>query len=213
MSIIVGVEAEPTSIAPALDRRVRRSRSSLISAAIDLVSRRETAAVPLSEIAETADVSRQVVYQQFGNRDVLLLEAALDLLRRELLPGLSELPDNPDLHATAAAVVGHFADHRPFYRAILTSSCAFGVNQALTRFFLPHNRDAVRLLWGGDLAPQEIEDLAAFLTGGWATLINTWVVEGDDPLDVETFADRLVRTVSAIIGSIGPSIAAGKEHG
>jgi AcrR family transcriptional regulator len=207
------VEAEPALISPALDRRVRRSRASLIRAAIDLVSDRGTAAVPLSEIAEAADVSRQVVYQQFGNRDVLLLEAALDLLRRELLPGLDDLPGSPDLRAAALAVVGHFADHRPFYRAVLTSSSAFGVNQALTRFFLPHNRQAVRLLWGERLAPQEVEDLAAFLTGGWATLINTWVVEGEDPLDGEGFADRLVRTVSAVIGALAPAIAADEERG
>jgi AcrR family transcriptional regulator len=207
------VEAEPAPIAPALDRRVRRSRASLIRAAIDLVSDRGTAAVPLSEIAEAADVSRQVVYQQFGNRDVLLLEAALDLLRRELLPGLDDLPGSPDLRSAALAVVGHFADHRPFYRAVLTSSSAFGVNQALTRFFLPHNRQAVRLLWGDRLAPQEVDDLAAFLTGGWATLINTWVVEGEDPLDGEGFADRLVRTVSAVIGALAPAIAADEERG
>ncbi len=194
--------------APVLDRRVRRSRASLVRAAIDLVSARGTAAVPLSEIAEAADVSRQVVYQQFGGRDELLLEAALDLLRRELLPGLADLPGTSDPHAVAAAVVGHFGEHRPFYRAILTSSCAFGVNRALTVFFLPHNRQAVRLLWGEQLAPQEAEDLAAFLTGGWAALINTWIVEGDDPLDTEGLADRLVRTVSAVIGAIGPSIAA-----
>jgi hypothetical protein len=107
-------------------------------------------------------------------------------------------------------VVGHFADYRPFYRAILTSSCAFGVNQALTRFFLPHNRHAVRLLRGEGTAPQDVEDLAAFLTGGWAALINTWVVEGEDPLDSEAFADRLVRAVSAVIGAIGQPAAASK---
>jgi hypothetical protein len=32
-----------------------------------------------------ADVSRQLVYQQFGDRDTLLLEAALDLATTELV--------------------------------------------------------------------------------------------------------------------------------
>jgi len=31
-------------------------------------------------------VSRQVVYVQFGDRDSLLVEAAVDLVRRELFP-------------------------------------------------------------------------------------------------------------------------------
>ncbi|MFE7836069.1 TetR family transcriptional regulator [Streptomyces sp. NPDC057474] len=39
-----------------------------------------------SDIAEAADVSRRVVYQHFGDRDTLLLEAGLGLARRELLP-------------------------------------------------------------------------------------------------------------------------------
>jgi AcrR family transcriptional regulator len=201
------MEAERAPIPPVLDRRVRRSRSALIRAAIALVSESGTAAVPLSEIAERADVSRQLVYQQFGNRDTLLLEAALDLLRRELLPDPADLAGTSDVRAVVLDVTGHFADHRPFYRAILTGPCSFGLNKALTGFFLPYNRHAVQTLWGGGLASQQVEDLAAFLTGGWATLINTWVVEGDDPLDREGFADRLIRTVSAIIGAIGGSVS------
>ena len=75
---------------PARDRRVRRSRAALMRAAVALVSERESTAVTVSEIAEAADVSRQVLYQQFGDRDALLLEAALDLVRRELLRRLAD---------------------------------------------------------------------------------------------------------------------------
>jgi len=57
-----------------------------------LVTERGTAAVSLSDIAEAADVSRRVVYQHFGDRDTLLLEAGLDLARRELLPYLADNP-------------------------------------------------------------------------------------------------------------------------
>ena len=84
------VMLESPTLPPARDRRVRRSRAVLMAAAVTLVSERGTADVPVAEIADTADVSRRLVYQQFHDRETLLLEAALDLARRELLPRFTE---------------------------------------------------------------------------------------------------------------------------
>ncbi|MEV7096730.1 helix-turn-helix domain-containing protein [Amycolatopsis sp. NPDC051045] len=179
--------------APAKDRRVRRSRAALMRAAVELVGARDTAAVPVSDIAGAADVSRQVLYQQFGDRDALVLEAALDLVRRELL---DDLPDDatPDgERASMLALARHFAAHRRFYRALLTGSSAFALNKALTGLFLPLNRLHVARLLGRRLGTQGVEDLAAFLTGGAAALVNTWVIEGPEPLDPEEFTGRLMR--------------------
>jgi AcrR family transcriptional regulator len=68
----------------ALDPRVRRTRAAVLRAAVDLVSERGTTAVTISEIAAAANVSRRAVYQHFGDLDAVLLEAGLDLARREL---------------------------------------------------------------------------------------------------------------------------------
>jgi AcrR family transcriptional regulator len=54
----------------------------LFAAAIKLVTERETTAITVSELADAADVSRRVVYQQFKDKDSLLLEAGLDFARR-----------------------------------------------------------------------------------------------------------------------------------
>ncbi|MEV0150562.1 MULTISPECIES: helix-turn-helix domain-containing protein [unclassified Nonomuraea] len=193
------------------DRRVRRTRSALMRAAVALVSERGTAAVAISDIAEAADVSRQVVYQQFGDRDTLLLEAALDLVRRELLPGVTEGPNAPAGHpgepagrSRALAAARHFARHRAFYRALLTGSYAFALNRALTGLLIPINRQAVQRLYGERLDPRTAEDLATFLTGGGAACVNTWVVDGEDPLDPDEFTDRLMRTMSALAAGMSP---------
>lgn len=50
----------------------------------------------------------------------------------------------------------------------------------------------------GDLAPELLDDLALFLTGGSAAVINTWVIEGSDPLDPEAFTDRLLRMLPVV---------------
>ncbi len=189
------MDVDWATTAPAKDRRVRRTRSALMRAAIDLVAERDSAAVPVSDIAEAADVSRQVLYQQFGDRDTLLLEAALDLVRRELLDGFAEADGE---RASVLAMAQHFACHRRFYRALLTGSCAFALNQALTGVFLPFNRQSIGRLRGVRHDQQAADDLATFVTGGAAVVVNTWVVDGPDPLDPEQFADRLMRLRSVI---------------
>src|SRR5947208_1875807 len=103
------------------DRRVERSRAALMAAAVRLVAERGTTAIPVTDLAEAANVSRQLVYLQFGDRDALLVAAAADLVRRELVP---EADDRSGMVATAR----HFARHRSFYRAMLTGSCAFAAN-------------------------------------------------------------------------------------
>jgi len=175
-------------------------------AAIALVGERGTAAVPVSEIADAADVSRQLVYQHFGDRDTLLLEAAVDLARRELLPSLADVRPAPGRRAPALAVARHFAEHRAFYRALLTGSSAFALNRELTELLIPVNRQVVQRVYGKLLDPRTIDDLATFLTGGSAAFVNTWVVEGADPLDPEEFTDRLLRMLSVVLAQHLPDL-------
>ncbi|MBP2324893.1 AcrR family transcriptional regulator [Kibdelosporangium banguiense] len=188
---------------PARDRRVRRSRAALMRAAVELVSERGTAAVTLSDIAGAADVSRRVVYQHFGDRDTLLLEAGLDLARRELLPRLAETPQEATGREQTLATARHFADHRAFYRALLTGSCAFALDRGLISLLLPINRQAIGKLYGDRLSRQVVDDLAVLLTGGAGSFITSWVVEGDDPLDPEAFTDRLLDVMSVLMTATG----------
>lgn len=129
--MVMAMEFELAAATPAKDRRVRRSRAALIQAAIALVTERGTAAIPISDIAAAADVSRQLVYQHFGDRDALLLEAALDLARTELLPRFADVA-SPEGRERALALTRHFAEHRVFYRAMLNSSSAYALTKALS---------------------------------------------------------------------------------
>jgi AcrR family transcriptional regulator len=181
---------------PTLDRRVRRSRLALLRASIALVAERGTTAVTVSDIAEAADVSRQLVYQQFSDRDTLLLEAARDLAERELLPRITNPAegDTPML-----SVAEHFAEHRSFYRPMLTGPCAFGLDGLLCGMLGPYNQQIVQLMSPKPLAPQLAADLTAFVTGGFAQVINAWVIDGPDPLDPPAFAERLMRLIPLLI--------------
>jgi AcrR family transcriptional regulator len=188
------MQLEPIQESAAQDRRVRRSRSALMAAAVRLVSERGTTDIAVTDLAEAADVSRRLVYLQFGDRDTLLTEAAIDLVRRELLPQAGE---GGDVSEGVAALARHFAEHRAFYRPMLTGSCAFAMTATLNRLFGSLNRSAVRKLFG-ELDEKTADDLSQFVAGGAATLVNNWVIDGTEPLDPEELTSRLLRLASAI---------------
>ncbi|MFG2376769.1 TetR/AcrR family transcriptional regulator [Streptomyces sp. NPDC048504] len=160
-----------------------------MAAAVRLVSERGTTGIPVTDLAEAADVSRRLVYLQFGDRDTLRTEAAIDLVRRELLPRAG---DGGDTSEGVAAPARHFAEHRSFYRPMLTGSCAFAMTSTLNKLFGSLNRPAVRELFG-DLDQQTADDLSEFIAGGAATLVNNWVIDGADPLAPEDLTNRLRR--------------------
>jgi hypothetical protein len=69
----------------------------------------------------------------------------------------------------------------------------------LNSLFLPLNREGVRRLYGARLDASTIDDLAAFMTGGWGDFVCTWVVEGPEPLDPEVFTSRLLRIAAGLL--------------
>ncbi|WP_084010595.1 TetR/AcrR family transcriptional regulator [Pseudofrankia sp. DC12] len=167
-----------------------------MGAVVALVGARGTTAVTVSDIAEAADVSRQLVYQQFGDRDTLLLEAALDLAERELMPRITEGRLSGRERVVAAA--RHFAEYRSYYRAMLTGPVAYALAKALNDLLSPLNQRLVHRMSDQRLSPELVEDLTGFLVGGSAAVFNRWVVEGPDLLDPEPFADRLLQVLSVI---------------
>ena len=195
------MQLEPIQESGTQDRRVRRSRTALMAAAVRLVSERGTTDIPVTDLAEAADVSRRLVYLQFGDRDTLLTEAAIDLVRRELLPRTG---DGDDTSEGVAALARHFAAHRAFYRPMLTGSCAFAMTSTLNKLFGSLNRPAVRSLFG-ELDRQTADDLSEFIAGGAATLVNNWVIDGAHPLDPGELTNRLLRLASTLTaGRHGP---------
>lgn len=176
---------------------MRRSRSALLSAAVRLVSERGTTAVPATDLAEAADVSRRVLYLHFGDRDGVLLAAAAELVTRELLP---RLPQDLDDAPTTLTLARHFAEYREFYRPLLTGSCAYAAIRTVNSLFHPYRLASARRLFG-DLDEQAAGEVADFLTGAASMALGEWLVDGQDPLDPDDFAQRLLRIQSVLTGA------------
>jgi len=174
------------------DRRVQRSRAALLAAAVRLVSERGTTAVPATDLADAAGVSRQLIYLQFGDRDALLVAAAVDLVTRELTA-------EDDVRAAALATTRHFARHRSFYRAMLTGSCSYAMTTTLNSVFGKFNEPVIRERFG-DMDQATADDLSIFAAAGSGAIINDWLVNGADPLDPSEAAARLLRLASVLPG-------------
>ncbi|WP_174189551.1 TetR/AcrR family transcriptional regulator [Nocardia barduliensis] len=181
------------------DRRVRRTRSALVAAAVELVSERDSTEVSVTELAEAADVSRRVLYQHFGDRETLFAEAAAELLRQQLLPRLRR-DDGIDIGATTLAIAEHFAEHRRFYRAVLAGSCAYAVGRTLAAVFHPYSAAAAHRMFG-PLDDRTAAEVANFFTGATTAALTEWLTEAPSPLDPDEFTRRLARIQSVLEGA------------
>ncbi len=182
-----------------MDRRVQRTRAALMAAAVRLVSERGTTSVPVTDLTEAADVSRKLLYMHFGDRDALLAAAALDLVERGLA-AQAEVPE--DVRGRVLDVARLFAAHRPFYRAMLTGSCAFAMTRALGGLFGALSQTTVRQLFGA-LDQDALDDLAMFFASGAVAIVRDWLT--GDAADPGQLADRLLRVAAVLAPAINPS--------
>lgn len=181
------------------DRRVQRSRATLLAAAVRLVSTRGTTAVPVTDLADAANVSRQLVYLQFGDRDTLLVAAAADLVTRELLDQSADFQRGDDMRPGVLATTEHFAEHRAFYRPMLTGSCAYAMSRTMNQVFRPFNARFLRERFAG-LDPETEKYLSMFAAAGAGEIVNDWLIDGPEPLDPHEAADRLMRLAAIFPG-------------
>ncbi len=187
-----------------IDRRVRKSRAALLSAAIRLVSEAGTTEVSVTDLAEAADVSRRVLYQHFGDRDSLLAAAVAHLLADQLVPHLTHMDAIDDVGGSTRALTDHLLANRAFYRAILTGSCAHAATVAVKEVVGPHTLHMTRLTYPS-LDDQTAEEVADYFLGGTTMALVDWLTEGADPPDPKEFADRMVRVRAALAPTPRPA--------
>lgn len=170
------------------DPRAQRTRRKLFEAARQLVSERGTSEIPLSALAEAADVTRQTVYLHFADAGAAVTAAAVALFRDELVR------DGAAIEARTLA--DHFFRHRRFYRAMLGGPSAAAMNRELEAVLQPVNEILVADLIGPDaegIAP----DVALFISGGTEKLVTAWMLS-DQPEPAAAFAERLERVARAL---------------
>jgi AcrR family transcriptional regulator len=177
------------------DRRVKRTRSAIVSAFNRLILERGYDALTPGDVAAAADVGRSTFYEHFRGLDGLLAEA----LARVLAP----LADNCfEREPTAAArqAVAHLWENRRTARALLSGTAQAIVQRSLAEYF-------VALLRRGtaDLAARpmlEPELMAQQLAAGQLAILAAWLSGRSAHTSVE-IADAMHVSGRAVIVALG----------
>jgi AcrR family transcriptional regulator len=150
------------------DRRVRRTRTSIVEAFLSLVVERGYERVTIQDILDRADVGRSTFYAHYRDKEALLM-SCFDGLRDEL---------TADLDATAPSLLfQHAYRHRPVYRALCGRPGGTVVQRhlhaliagALRTYLQPH------LTAAGSNIPAEA--MAEFYTSALLGLLIWWVAQ------------------------------------
>lgn len=153
------LDSTPTALTPR-DPRAAHSRAALKTAAFELCQERRIEDISVKDIVARAQVSRQVFYNHFADRDMALKTSIVESLDATLV-GL-EPQDAPGLFVR---LLSWSADYPHLYENLFPSRVA----QAL----IEHTKDLLR-----PMCAQRVLSLKADLTLGEQHLLTTFYVSG-----------------------------------
>ncbi|MDJ1130756.1 TetR-like C-terminal domain-containing protein [Streptomyces iconiensis] len=165
-----------------VDRRVRRSRTALEAALLELIAERELSQISVSDLTGRADVHRSTFYEHYTDVHDLAASACTQMFD-QLITATAALPaddisSQEAAHHALTSVFGHVAEHRPLYRALLGADGSARVMNHL----LEQMADGVRTGLGKrarrrtDLTPSA--PAAAFIAGALLGTITDWLRRG-----------------------------------
>jgi AcrR family transcriptional regulator len=201
--------------AHSVDPRAERVRTRLREAAFALAHERPVDELTVGDIVARAEVSRQVFYQHFKDRDdavataftVAFAAATADIGR---LDGTAVGDDDP--RARILTLFDFAAEHRSMYRHIVPSAVTQRVVTAFRTELEPacvqiatHGMPVVSPIAG--LTP---ESVSRFLVGGFMEVLRSWM-EDPDSTDLSGRVSAALDTVNALLGlTTSPK---GSQHG
>jgi len=181
-------------------------RETILDAAYDLVVARGWSAARMADIAAAVGLSRQTLYNEFGNKDGLASAVALRETRR-FLAGITAVLDEHDELRTAIEAAARFtfaqAGDNPLLKAVLTATDEDGLHADLLPLITTHSEPllltsratlAEHLL--GRWPSLGVEDVTAAAEVAFRLVISHLVLPTDPP---DVVAARLGRLVTRFL--------------
>lgn len=174
------------------DRRVQRTRQTLLDSLRTLLMERGYERLTIQNILERADVGRATFYTHFGSKDELLA-ASIDGLRGWLVEEARRRV--PERLGVSLPLLEHFDSHRSIYRCTINRRGEFTVGRMMRRML----RDLMHDDIAAAASPQTsalVELTAEYVAGAlWSTVVWWMTVEpGLTPAEVNAVFRRLVFT-------------------
>jgi len=168
---------------PPLDARVRRSRTGLRQALLELLDARPLAEITIRDIAASAGVGYTTYFRHYPSKEALLHDLAADEIGR-----LSDLTipvyDDADPRKACVALFAYVDGRRALWAALLAGAAGFVRAEMMRR-----GREASATMPKGWLPG----DLALVLIVGAILELLTWWLQQPDLLPPEQMAEILER--------------------
>ncbi|HYZ69551.1 MAG TPA: helix-turn-helix domain-containing protein [Mycobacterium sp.] len=186
------------------DPRAERVRTRLREAAFALAHERPVDALTVGDIVARAEVSRQVFYQHFTDRDDAVATAFTVAFAAATAEDGSRLEGTTvggDPRARILRLFGFAAEHRSMYRNIVPSAVTQRVVTAFRTELTPaceaiaaQGMPVVSPIAG--LAPDSV---SRFLVGGFMEVLRSWM-EDPDSAELGGRVSAALDTVNALLG-------------
>jgi AcrR family transcriptional regulator len=189
-----------------VDPRAERVRTRLREAAFALVHERPVDELTVADIVARAEVSRQVFYQHFKDRD----DATATAFTVAFAAATADIAD--DARARILRLFDFAAEHRSMYRNIVPSAVTQRVVTAFRGELQPACEEIATqgMPVVSPIASLTPESVTRFLVGGFMEVLRSWM-EDPDSTDLSGRVRAALDTVNALLGLTTHS--KGPHHG
>jgi AcrR family transcriptional regulator len=192
--------------AHSVDPRAERVRTRLREAAFALAHESPVDELTVGDIVARAEVSRQVFYQHFRDRD----DAVATAFTVAFAAATADI--DTDARARVLRLFDFAAEHRSMYRNIVPSAVT---QRVVTAFRAELQPACVQIATQGmpvvsPIASLTPESVSRFLVGGFMEVLRSWM-EDPDSTDLGARVSAALDTVNALLGLTTSS--KGQQHG
>ena len=194
--------------AHSIDPRAERVRTRLRDAAFALAHERQVDEMTVGDIVARAEVSRQVFYQHFRDRD----DAVATAFTVAFAAATADAVVGGDARARILRLFDFAAEHRSMYRNIVPSAVTQRVVTAFRAELQPACVQIAKQSMPvvSPIASLTPESVTRFLVGGFMEVLRSWM-EDPDSTDLSGRVSAALDTVNALLGLTAPS--KGSQHG
>ncbi|MDV3126320.1 TetR/AcrR family transcriptional regulator [Mycobacterium sp. 21AC1] len=182
------------------DPRAERVRTRLREASFALAHERAVDELTVSDIVARAEVSRQVFYQHFSDRD----DAIASAFAAEFAQVIADLYGDP--RARIVRLFDFAGEHRAMYRNVVPSAVTQRVVNAFRAQLTPACAEIAEqgVAVVAPIAGLTPEAVTRFLVGGFTEVLRNWMEEPDTDVagDARDLRDRVAAafdTVNALL--------------
>lgn len=192
--------------AHSVDPRAERVRTRLREAAFALAHEGPVDELTVGDIVARAEVSRQVFYQHFRDRD----DAVSTAFTVAFAAATADI--DTDARARVLRLFDFAAEHRSMYRNIVPSAVTQRVVTAFRAELQPACEEIAKhgMPVVSPIASLTPESVTRFLVGGFMEVLRSWM-EDPDSTDLSARVSAALDTVNALLGLTTSS--KGQQHG